>query len=495
MLPGIGQFTIVDSHTVNEFDCENNFFVDQSRIGKPRAEATKELLLEMNPDVKGNAIVRDSLDIINNSPSFFVKFSLVIATQLDEVSLQLLSQICAKYSVPLIVARTYGLIGHLRIFSTEHRVLELKLDPQPAPNLRIFNPFPSLQKLAKDVNFGKLDQYEFQHVPFVLILVKLLEEWRESHDGKAPSTRSEKEEFKAKIKQLSREPEEGMEQNLIEAINNSFTAFSAHRVPEEVNDILNDKKCSEITSDSSNFWILARALREFREDNEGLLPVPGTLPDMTATTTMFIQLQKCFTEKAVQDYALFSSKVDAILLRIDREPESISEIDRHLFCSNSIDLVVIRYRTLQQELESPNQVFGFDEDEFSNPPLPPNMNPIVWYLFWRCCDQIYSNTGKYPGQNPEASEEELLAEEEKLLKAAKSLVDLKFKDSIPISAITADVAKEMIRFGATEIHNISALIGGLAAEESVKLLTQQYQPLNNTFVFNGIASVGKFFEL
>jgi amyloid beta precursor protein binding protein 1 len=61
--------------------------------------------------------------------------------------------------------------------------------------------------------------------------------------------------------------------------------------------------------------------------------------------------------------------------------------------------------------------------------------------------------------------------------------------------VTREVAEEMVRYGATEMHNISAVIGGQAAQETIKLVTQQYYPLNNTYVFNGIVAVGKFFQL
>lgn len=44
------------------------------------------------------------------------------------------------------------------------------------------------------------------------------------------------------------------------------------------------------------------------------------------------------------------------------------------------------------------------------------------------------------------------------------------------------------RYGGSEIHSIAAFIGGCAAQEVVKLITKQYVPLNNTLIYNGIAS-------
>jgi amyloid beta precursor protein binding protein 1 len=56
-------------------------------------------------------------------------------------------------------------------------------------------------------------------------------------------------------------------------------------------------------------------------------------------------------------------------------------------------------------------------------------------------------------------------------------------------------AVEICRYGACELHNISSIIGGIAAQEAVKIITNQYVSLNNTFVYNGIASIGATYKL
>lgn len=45
---------------------------------------------------------------------------------------------------------------------------------------------------------------------------------------------------------------------------------------------------------------------------------------------------------------------------------------------------------------------------------------------------------------------------------------------------------EVKRAGGGELHNISALVGGMVAQEGLKVLTRQYVPINNTVVFDGI---------
>ena len=55
VLPGIGQFTIVDERSVTEEDLGVNFFLEESSLGKSRAEECCRLLRELNPEVQGNS--------------------------------------------------------------------------------------------------------------------------------------------------------------------------------------------------------------------------------------------------------------------------------------------------------------------------------------------------------------------------------------------------------------------------------------------------------
>jgi amyloid beta precursor protein binding protein 1 len=82
ILPGIGSFTIHDSAVVTEQDLGINFFLDDSCLGKSRAQMTCEYLNELNPDVRGHfdSTVSSSMSfgerrlIVRNSrsfPSFF----------------------------------------------------------------------------------------------------------------------------------------------------------------------------------------------------------------------------------------------------------------------------------------------------------------------------------------------------------------------------------------------------------------------------------------
>lgn len=56
ILPGVGSFTIVDETNVSELDLGVNFFLEESSLGRWRAEETRKFLQELNPEVKINTL-------------------------------------------------------------------------------------------------------------------------------------------------------------------------------------------------------------------------------------------------------------------------------------------------------------------------------------------------------------------------------------------------------------------------------------------------------
>jgi amyloid beta precursor protein binding protein 1 len=49
-----------------------------------------------------------------------------------------------------------------------------------------------------------------------------------------------------------------------------------------------------------------------------------------------------------------------------------------------------------------------------------------------------------------------------------------------------DYIHEMGRYGGSGLHAIASIIGGCAAQEAIKLITKQYVPLNDLFIYNVI---------
>ena len=146
VLPGIGSFTIVDGATVSSADLGNNFFLDSTCLGKPRARCVTEMLAELNEHVRGSYVEEDIGVVLASRPDFLDSFSLVVGTQLGLSELRQVSAICRARGTPLLLAHAYGLMGYLRLDLGEHEVVEAHPD-HPFPDLRVLSPPPALTGL------------------------------------------------------------------------------------------------------------------------------------------------------------------------------------------------------------------------------------------------------------------------------------------------------------------------------------------------------------
>lgn len=50
-------------------------------------------------------------------------------------------------------------------------------------------------------------------------------------------------------------------------------------------------------------------------------------------------------------------------------------------------------------------------------------------------------------------------------------------------------------FGGAEIHTIASYMGGVAAQETIKIITRQYVPINNTYLYNGASQTSTILQL
>jgi amyloid beta precursor protein binding protein 1 len=166
VLPGIGEFVIVDGAVVSERDLGSNFFVEGEALGTSRADCCTRLLKELNPDVKGSFVAEPVAKVVNERPEFLHQFQVVIGCRLDE-SLQLkVEEICRAVGVPLLLQNILGFFGQLRLCLQEHCVIEGKPDVDPV-DLRMLNPFPQLVELVKKVDLNAMDDAQHAHVPYV----------------------------------------------------------------------------------------------------------------------------------------------------------------------------------------------------------------------------------------------------------------------------------------------------------------------------------------
>ncbi|KAL1362775.1 hypothetical protein AAHE18_03G105000 [Arachis hypogaea] len=475
VLGGIGSITVVDGSKVEVGDLGNNFLVDESSVGQSKAKCVSSFLQELNDSVKAKFVEEYPEALIETNPSFFSQFTLVIATQLVESSMIKLDRICREANVILIFARSYGLTGFVRISLKEHTVIESKPE-HFLDDLRLNNPWLELKSFADSIDLTVQDPVAHKHIPYVVILVKMADEWAKSHGGKLPSTREQKKEFKdlLKARMVSQD-----EDNYKEAIEASFKVFAPRGISLDLQRILNDSS-SEVDSNSSDFWVLVAALKEFiANEGGGEAPLEGSIPDMTSSTEQYINLQNIYLAKAEADFLVMEQLVRSILKKIGRDSNSIPKATIRSFCKNARKLRVCRYRSIEDEFNSPNlpelQKYLTDEDSSSGgatfvgrgamaPPKPLNFHIAVGiYILLRAVDRFAANYNSFPGQFDSATDEDI----PRLKSAAISLLsDLGCNGT----ALAEDLINEMCRFGAAELHAVAALVGGIASQEVIKVL-------------------------
>lgn len=110
VLAGIHSLTIVDHELVTENDLGAQFFVSESDVGTNRAEAAAPQIRKLNPRV--NVIV-DQADIRSKSPDYFGAFDIVIATDLQPDSLNIINTATRINHRPFYAAGVHGFYGFI----------------------------------------------------------------------------------------------------------------------------------------------------------------------------------------------------------------------------------------------------------------------------------------------------------------------------------------------------------------------------------------------
>eukprot|EP01135_Chromosphaera_perkinsii_P011792 Nk52_evm38s2496 gene=Nk52_evmTU38s2496 len=467
VLPALGSFTVVDGHVVDGKSIGNNFFLDYDSMGHSRAQRVTELLSELNSDVAGNFVNNEVDSVLDNGRDFFKDFSVVIATQLNEIQLLRLGQVLWDANVPMLVVRTYGFIGYMRLVVKEHCVIESHPESS-IDDLRLDVPFEGLRECYEGLNIDAMSDYEHSHVPYLLILAHYLDKWRKGHGDAAPKTRAEKDEFKRILLDAMRKDANGfskVEENFEEAVKHANKAWIKTSIPSDVQAIFDDSACCNLTADSSPFWIVANALKEFVAKHNGVLPLRGSIPDMASDSDGYILLQKVFAKKAKSDYEE--------VLKITRSTLQQLGVNTHiedsyvrLMCKNAFFLRVIRTRSLTEEYELESSASRIISDTLEDP----ENNNIMYYCVLRGVDLFCKKYKRYPGELSDAEYEEDIG---RLQTCVNNLLQ-DWGVSLGSLNIKADIVQEMVRFGNSEPHTMAAFMGGIGSQEVIKLLTQHY---------------------
>ncbi|OQD76685.1 hypothetical protein PENDEC_c004G00823 [Penicillium decumbens] len=492
VLPGIGAFTIVDPATVTEADLGVNFFLEEESLGKSRAEETCRLLRELNPDVQGWWNTMPIADLLQ-APDFLPQHNLVIVSgPTKRSSLDPLIQQAQGLGIPILYTHSVGFFATFSLqLPAEFPIVETHPDPDTTQDLRLLNPWPELVAAAAALgNLDDMDDHQHGHVPYTLLLLHFLEQWKQSHGGNAPSNYKEKTEFREFVRSKARTNNaEGGEENFDEAVAAVLKTISPFSLRSTVREIFELEQCQNLNSASVDFWIIAHAIHFFY-NTHGVLPLPGSLPDMKAQSADYVSLQNIYKAKARRDVEEVTSTVRQLETQLERRVPPIPDRDIEAFCKNAAHIKVVHGRQIPQISSNSDPVTL--RAIRSQLEIPESLVSIfiATQILDGVVDEIQNESKNQRSINDDAlwksHTERILA---LLTRDDPTPLDSEARDNID------KAIQELRRAEGGELHNIASLAGGLVAQESLKVITKQYGPLDNTCVFDGARSRSEMYRL
>jgi amyloid beta precursor protein binding protein 1 len=274
-------------------------------------------------------------------------YTLIIATA--PVRPELLAKLSDHASaalVPLFYVHCVGFYSHFSIhLPPAYPIIDTHPDQESTQDLRLLRPWPELIQFAqeKTANMASMAADDHGHIPYLALLLHFLEEWKAQHDGKVPDNYKEKTEFRSIVSRAARtDTPEGGEENFDEAVAAVLKSLNPPQPSGAVKEIFTAPECLLVREDSPTFWVIANAIGLFYT-KYGVLPVPGSVPDMKARSADYIQLQNVYKSKARKDLAEVVESV-RFLERNANRSHAIEEKDIEAFCKNAAHIKLVRGR-------------------------------------------------------------------------------------------------------------------------------------------------------
>lgn len=151
------------------------------------------------------------------------KYTFIICTHpIDSKVLTDVEQYIQTHQIPMLFIHSAGFYSYFRIhLPGSFPIVDTHPDSTATTDLRLLTPWPELSNFAHEMtaNIDELDTHEHGHVPYVILLLHYLEEWKNDHAGKPPQTYAEKTSFRKTVADGARTNTlEGGEENYDEAV-------------------------------------------------------------------------------------------------------------------------------------------------------------------------------------------------------------------------------------------------------------------------------------
>lgn len=413
-----------------------------------------------------------------------------------------ISEYAQRTHTPIFYLHCVGFYVHFSLYlPPTFPIVDTHPDPVSTTDLRLLKPWPALVEFAaqKTQNLETMNDHEHGHISYVLLLLHYIEEWKASHAGTPPTSYKDKVAFRDFLRSGMRTAiPEGGEENYEEAIAAVLKSLNEPTPSSAVRDVLNASECQNLSADSANFWVIAHAIGQFYQKH-GVLPLPGSLPDMKAQSEDYIQLQNVYKTKARQDIAEVLSSVRSLESSLHRsQPIDTTEVEA--FCKNAAHIKLVRGRPSHITAPDRKLVWG-ERAKAAGMALEDESSLILLYIAFLAWDEFCATHFgdallSAPGfADVDTDAEKFTGIAQKILSNLIAESGVSLDDEDDVNAKVGEICAELVRAGGAELHNIAALAGGLVAQEVIKVVTRQYIPVDNTCLFDGIRSVSSVLRL
>lgn len=453
-----------------------------------------------------------SIEAFVEDSSALAKYSLIllIGPTKNSTTLEKVVQYAEKSATPLFYIHCVGFYSHFSVqLPAQFPIIDTHPDPASTQDLRLLHPWTELKTFQeeKTKNLETLSDHDHGHIPYLLLLLHYLEVWKSSHDGKPPANYSEKKEFKTLVESGARKANsEGGEENYDEAAAAVLKSLNPPSISSGLREVIESPSCENPGPESANFWIIAHAISEFSRKHDGLLPLPGALPDMKAQSSDYIKLQNVYKAKARSDMAeVFGTIKESVPGR------PIEEKEIEAFCKGAQYVKLIHGRPIRVAHSTADIDWTDRAQRLSQEASDPTSLLPIYFAFLaldRHEDELSRIRELRKGTDPlsgipgghRAPSGAILPlpnfAESAHFYTPKGNDGKAARFGTPEARETFDnVIKELDRADGAELHNIAALTGGMVAQEVIKVIAKQYVPVDNTCVFDGIQSKTAVFNI
>ena len=288
-------------------------------------------------------------------------------------------------------------------------------------------------------------------------------------------------------------------------------------MPPALAETLSDPRLDALDADAPSFWFLLAGLRAFLRGEGGgepgaaapetrappVMPLEGSIPDMTCTTEWYVELQRLYRDKADADADAVLRHARRFLRAAGKPEEAVTREEARFFCRHAAHARAVRWRSVADELAWADGAGAALAAKLADPDAT-----AAWcaarYVVARAVDVFRETRGRYPGTplstGPSNSEDtnsttvnttcDVDADVEALRAIVETTLDAigAEADRARTGALEA-MTTEAARCAGGEPHAVAAVLGGVGAQEVIKLVTDQFEPEAHTLVYDAAKAV------